>query len=390
MNVYAYELLYRFDAAHNFAGDICNPDKASSETVMTTFHSLGIEKITGGKKAFINFTDTLLEAGIATLFPTQYLVVEVLETVTATPSVLAACQQLKRDGYMLALDDFTYRPELRPLLALADIVKIDWLTTSGREIKALLGQLESPRPMLLAEKIETREAYEEARRLHFSLFQGYFFSKPTIVSEKKIEPMVGNYLQLMRLVNRSEVDFSQLAHIIRRDVVLSYRLLRLVNSAYFGIRHQVKDIQHGLAILGLKEIRKWISLLAMIGISSDKTGELVRISMIRGRFLELYGERFLSLKTTETLFMTGLFSLLDVILDVSMDEVFAQMPVPADVTAPLLRRTGHVADVLSALSAHEHGQWEEALVQCARIGLRESELTALYLEAVIWCNSFAD
>ncbi len=390
MSVYAYELLYRFDGEHNFAGTLLNPDRASSETVMSTFHSLGIEKITGGKLAFINFTSNLIEAGVATLFPSRYLVVEILEDVMATPAVLKACRELKQAGYMLALDDFRNTPERRQLLALADIIKVDWLNTPKHEIEQLAANLGPDKPILLAEKIETREMFDKALAMHFSLFQGYFFSRPTILSEKKVEPLMVNYLRLIRLVNRKEVDFTHLANIIRRDVVLSYRLLRLVNSVYFGMRYMVKDIQHGLAILGMKEIRKWISLLAMVGINTGKTPELVRMSMIRGRFLEVYGQLHLASENTEVLFMIGLFSLIDVILEQPMPELMAQMSVPAEVSAPLLTKNGMEVVVLDMLASYEQGLWEEVLDKCVQLGLSEQNMTRLYLDAVLWCNEFME
>ena len=389
MRVYAYELLHRFNDEKNTAGDIRDPDRASSETMMTSFHSIGIEKITGGKRAFVNFTERLLETGVATLFPSEYLVVEVLENVQPTESVLTACRQLKRDGYLLALDDFVLKDELRPLLSLADIIKIDWLHTPMEDIPALVSSLKEFSLLLLAEKIETKEAYHTAASMGFTLFQGYFFSKPTILHKKKAEPLKAHYLQLIRLAQHEDAEFSALARIIRRDAVLTYRLLRLVNSVYFGMQYEVNDIQNALAILGLKEIRKWISLLVMMGVCADKTDELVSISLIRGRVLELYCLSYLSPSDAGNYFMIGLFSLLDVILDSHMDEVMSELSVPLEVSRSLTVGQGTAADLLRLLADYERGRWDAAREHCDRLRLSTEDMSKLYLEAVLWCGELS-
>ena len=388
MKVYAYELLHRSNSTQNFADVRENPNKASSETMVIGFHNIGIAKITGGRRAFVNFTEQLLEAGVATLFPHEHLVVEILENVRPTETVIEACRQLKKKGYMLALDDFVLSDEMAPLLKLADIIKVDWLATPPREIPKLLSSVKPLTPCFLAEKIETKEAYEAALSMGFSLFQGYFFSKPTIISKKKAEPLMAHYLQLIRLANCEDVEFCELANIIRRDAVLTYRLLRLVNSAYFGMQYQVSDIQNALVILGLRETRKWVSLLAMMGICADKTEELVRVSLIRGRTLELFCKRFLTGEDAGNYFLIGLFSLLNIILDSSMSDVMLGLSVPHEVSSALTDGQGRAARLLQLLEVYERGQWDALREHCDHLGLSPEDLSKLYLEAVLWCGEF--
>lgn len=385
-HVFGYELLYRHNEKNNFVDQLLDADRASSETAMTSFFGNGFEKITGGRPAFINFTQNLLEAGVATLFPPQYLVVEVLEDVLPLPSVVDACRELKQAGYMIALDDFVLTPEIVPLLQLADIVKIDCLNTPREQVEQMLTLLRPLKPRLLAEKIETRESFLDAVNMGFALFQGYFFAKPVILSHKKVDPLTTNYFQLIRLVNCPEIDFGELAHIIRRDAVLSYRLLRLVNSAYFAMKYEVKDIQHALTILGQREIRAWISFIAMTGISANKSEELIQSSMIRGRFMELFAVRFLREINNESFFMAGLFSLLDVIMEIPMSEIVAQMSTSSDISDVLLKKQGPAADVLDIISAYERGEWSTVIALCQRYRVTEDQLAALYLEAVAWCG----
>jgi EAL and modified HD-GYP domain-containing signal transduction protein len=201
--------------------------------------------------------------------------------------------------------------------------------------------------------------------------------------------MAAHYLQLMRIVSQEEADFVSLAKLIRRDVVLSYRLLRLVNSVYFGIQYQVSDIQSALAILGLAEIRKWICMLAMMGICAGKTDELVRVSMIRGRVMEQYGSKYLRLKDAGHLFMTGLFSLIDVLLELPMADALSQTSIADEVAAALLGAPGPAAGMLRLLEAHERAAWSEAERQAAVLGLDEDTFSKLYLDAVVWSSDFA-
>ena len=389
MKVFAYELLYRFDGESNHAGVLDNPDQASSMTIVTSFHSIGIQRITAGKRAFVNFTDRLLLDGVATLFPQEILVVELLESIKPTREVVMACRQLKESGYMVALDDFTLNENTRQLLPLADIVKIDWLAVPPSEMGELVCSLKPRAPLLLAEKIETREAFDLACDMGFSLFQGFFFSKPTILAKKKAEPLAVHYMQLVRSAFREEVEFVELARIIRRDAVLAYRLLRLVNSAYFGMQYEVTDIQSALAILGMSETRKWISLLVMMGLSEDKTDELVRVSLIRGRALELYCLRYLTPAESDNFFLTGLFSLLDVILDSKMDEVMQELSAPQALHRVLVDGLGEAAGLLRLLTFYERGGWEEVEEECRRQNLSLDVVTRLYMEAVLWSGDFS-
>jgi EAL and modified HD-GYP domain-containing signal transduction protein len=273
------------------------------------------------------------------------------------------------------------------LIQWADIIKIDWLDADPEQIREVVRKLRPRSPRLLAEKVETHEIFQQAMDMGFSYFQGYFFSKPVIMSNKKIDPLTVNYVQLIQHVSRMDVDFAQLARIIRRDVVLSYRLLRLVNSAYFGARHEVKSIRHALAILGLREIKKWISLLAMIGITSGKADEIIRTSLIRGRFLETFGAQHCRSLDSEQLFMSGLFSLLDVIMEMPMADVLPQLSGVTEIEEVLIEGRGPIADILGVISSYEHGAWEDAVERCRRFGVTEEQLLRLYLDAVSWSNA---
>ena len=389
LRVYAYELLYRANANVNAAGLIVDADQASSETILTGFSNIGIDRLTGGKRAFINFTAKLLESGVATLFPKDHLVVEILEDVPPTETILHACRQLKEAGYTIALDDFSFRPEMLPFVEIADIIKVDFLADSIPNIRKQVEALKRPTPLLLAEKVETQDVFDQARDMGCRLFQGYFFSKPLLLVEKKLDPLTVNIMHLIRLMNRSDITFPRLARVVGRDVALSYRLLRLVNSAYFGMRHKIQDITHALTILGMREVRKWISLLSMADLGQGKPDELIRMSLIRGRFLEIYALQNDKELESHLFFMAGLFSLLDVMMDISMKDVLSQLSLPGFVSQSLTGN-GLAAQLLKALEAYEKSDWQTALTLSMALDIDARQLIANYLDALTWSDRFGE
>ena len=387
MDVYAYELLYRHDDINNFFNEDVGEDQASSETIMESFQGMGIEKITNGRRAFVNFTFNLIEQDVATLFPKEFLIIEVLENVAPSPSVVQKIRNLKQMGYMIALDDFAaYSPDFRELIELADIIKIDFLQLTLPAITEIVSCFDLTRVKLLAEKVETLESYEAAKELGFTLFQGFFFSKPVIISGRRMDPLKINYIPLVRRVNQEELDFPRLAKVIRRDVALSYKMLKLVNSSSYGQRGEIKDIQDALVLLGEEEIRKWISRVAMTGCGDGKPDELIHESMIRARFMEVFGTQYGMAQDVEVLFLTGLFSLIDAVMELPMKEVMASLCVPEVVEEALVYGRGKAADLLRVFCAYEQGDWEESAKLCEAFNVPGGRLPELYVDAVRWCD----
>ena len=252
LNVIGYELLYRSNE-NSTCYDGSDPDLASSEMIMTGLDT-SIKMLTDNRLAFINFTESLLLNEAATILPKSHLVVEILEDISPDKDVISSCKKLKKQGYILSLDDFVYSDKKGPFLELVNIIKIDFLNRDINSIKSDVKKLSDYRNIrLLAEKVETREVFELAKSLGFVYFQGYFFSKPEIFSKKKLTPLKANQLQLIHHAMDPMVDYKKLASVIKNDTVLSYRVLRLVNSAYYGLQYNVKNIRHALAILGIKK-----------------------------------------------------------------------------------------------------------------------------------------
>jgi len=393
-DVYAYELLYRKDTAKNVFDGSVDPDQASIRTIINGFMEIGLEKLTSGRKAFVNFTEKLLLDDIPNLLPPELLVVEILENIRPTTEVLAACARLRQAGFQIALDDFVLCADNRAFLDYADIVKMDFLSTPLEDIADFVCDVQwqqqsgkADRPLrLLAEKIETNGIFNVAKDMGFVYFQGYYFSKPVIVAGRSISPTAANRIRMLQLSMNSNFDFDEIEDVIKQDVALSYRLLKFVNSAYFSFRTTITNIQQALVKLGETEVRKWIALMCLLEFNLDKTPELARMALVRAYFLELIAPFVGKASRKEHLYLLGMFSLMDAIMEMPMKEVFEQIPVNEVVATPLLSRQGADYELLRLIESYERGDFEAASEQAAALALPENKLVGAYVEAVQWSS----
>ncbi|SMB87053.1 EAL and modified HD-GYP domain-containing signal transduction protein [Desulfonispora thiosulfatigenes DSM 11270] len=382
--VYAYEMLYRSGDVNRFSDT--SGDTASARVMIDTFQTFGIEVLTNNKPAFINFTDKLIKDEIATLFSKEYLVVEILETVKLDEEIICKCIELKQKGYTLALDDFVCREEYRPLIKITDIIKVDFRETKRVEIEKMISKLKSFNIEFLAEKVETREEFEYAKNLGFSLFQGYFFQKPEIMTSSGLSPLKLTYLQLMNEVNKNEINFEKLSTLISRDLALTYNLLRIINSAAFAYK-SVTSVKQALVILGEKEVRKWVNLMALKGLGDNKPNELVKSSLIRASFGELIAEKVNYKQKANDLFLVGLFSLIDVILQRPLGEILVEIMPPKAVQEALIDQTGELADVYKIILCYEKGSLEDIVHEMQKLKISSEDLVNLYINSLLCYDS---
>jgi c-di-GMP-related signal transduction protein len=382
MKVYGYELFFRYGGKEFY--DFHDGDQASSRVMTDGFFIIGMEKLTEGKKAFINFTHKLLLDEVATIFPREQIAVEVLETVEPDPEIFAACDKLKEAGYLLVLDDFAFKIKFNPLIELADIIKIDFLATSVEERRGFVQWFGSKKLKFLAEKVETREEFDQAVEMGYSYFQGYFFSKPVTLSGQDVPSYKVNYVQVLREVHKPELDFDELENIFKRDVAFSYKLLRCINSAYFGLRAKVESIKHALILMGMIELRKWVSLIAVQGLGEDKPQELLATSIIRARFCELLAPRLGQEDRASDLFLMGMFSLLDAFVDRPLAELLEELPISDDIKDALLEREGPLGKIYELVLAYERGNWGEFSQLSEELMLDEKGVPALFHDSLEW------
>jgi len=363
-----------------------DPTEATIKVIANSFLLLEIESLTGGKKAFINVTRDVLLKEYMTLLPKESFAVEILETVEPDAAVVAACQKLKAAGYTLALDDFSVEAMATPLAQMADIIKVDFLATDHEERQALKHWFAPRGIRLLAEKVETREAVQEAMENGYSYFQGYFFSKPAIFSGKEVPAFKFHLLQILAEINRAELDFKQIAEIIKHEMSLTYKLLRYLNSPFFGLRQQVTSLLHALVLLGEREVKKLISLIAVTGMGKDKPDELVVLSIIRAKFCESLASRVGLAQRSQDLFLMGMFSLIDANIDQPLVDILRSMPLADDVKAALLGEDNLLWRVYNYTLSYEKGNWQALSAQGPQLGISEADTPPLYLEAVDWAH----
>jgi c-di-GMP-related signal transduction protein len=385
--IYGYELLFRGGITNAFPG--IDGDTATSKLLSNTFFTMGMERVSAGKKAFINFTQDLLVRKYPLMFPKETVTVEVLENVVPDLEVIEACSEIAEKGYEIALDDFIYEEALEPLIKLSRVIKIDFLITPMDEIAEYVEKLSPYHVKFLAEKVETHEVFQQAFDMGFSYFQGYFFSKPQILQSRDVAPSKINLLQLMVETNKEDMEFEDLEKIIIRDVSISYKLLRYINSAYFRRLREISSIKQAIVLLGQEGIRSFISLIIMAKLASKKPVELLRSSIIRARMCEMLGKGSRSPVDTSELFTLGLFSLLDAILDQEMEKLMEKLPLSEPIKKALINHEGPLTPFLDLVKSYETGEWESFSEAVSKVGIAEEKVPEYYLDAIGWADSVA-
>ncbi len=382
--VSAYELLFRSGPENRFsATDI---DLASSQGLERALMSFGFDELTDGKCAFVNLSRRVLLSELYTLLPADRSVIELLETVTPDADVVNACLRLKRNGYRLALDDFVYQPAMDPLLELADIVKIDFRQAASRA-PTTIERAEQAGVELLAEKVETHEERTLAEQLGFKLFQGYFFCRPQLMTNRVPSPSRANYLRLLREVGQRELEFERVESIIRQEVAFSLRLLRYLNSAGFGWRFEVDTINHALRLLGVRQLQKWVSAVATVGLAEGKPPALMTTALLRARLAELLAEPVGLANADLQLFFAGILSVMDAVMDQPLEQVVGSMGVSPELAAGLLRHEPPFGPVLDLVVAQERGDWSRMESLANQLGAPPSQVQEAYQAASNWATS---
>ncbi len=382
--LFGYELLHRANMDNVFPGT--DGDRATSNLLVNTFLNIGLDNIVSSKPAFINFTEEHLLEKTAMNLPPDKIIVEVLEYVPPTPEIINACVELKEKGYILALDDFVFAEGLEPLVALADIIKIDFQELSQDEVQEEIKRLKKGKVRLLAEKIETYAQFDAAWKMGFHYFQGYFFSQPEMLKKKEIPSSKIALLDLLAEVNRKEFNLDKIERIIAPDVSLSYKLLRYINSAYYYLLNEVTSIKHALVYLGESGIRQFISLVVTSQISADKPYELLRISITRARLCELLAESRDQGHDSSEMFLMGLFSLLGAMLDMPMSDIMERLPLPVDIKSALIDRTGPYYPYLAIAIAYENGDWKNCQQLLKELNLSPKDMLQAYMDSLAWTD----
>ena len=379
--VHGYELLFRDGQGVGFRGD----GDLATRTMLDNSVIFGLEKLTGGATAFVNCTKESLTEALVDVLPPSMTVLEILETIEPTPDLVDACRRLKGAGFRLALDDFTWRPGMEPLVELADYIKVDFILTGADERKKLLQRLSSYAVALVAEKVETYEEYQQARVEGFKLIQGYYFCRPVLLKNRNVPANRLSHIEILRLLHEDSIDLRKLSRLVKRDASLTYRLLRLINSPLCAVRQEVSSVQGALIAVGEEVFRRIATLAITSELNADQPEEVLRMAFVRGRFCELAaGQR--ALNSTEQ-YLLGLLSLLPAMLRLPMEELTPALPLREEIRQALLGAQIPERSLLAWLVSHERGEWAtcDAIVEAD--DLDQEQLQRCYAEAVIWAEA---
>jgi c-di-GMP phosphodiesterase len=376
LKVAGYELLFR--SADVEAYDGLDGDKATSQVINNALMEIGLDDIIGENPAFINFTKELLINGLAELLPPDRVVLEILETVEIDDELIEGVKKLVDAGYVIALDDFTFSDEWMPLIKLAKIIKFDVMEHNLESIKSQLQKFEGRNIKLLAEKVETQDEYNVLKDEGFDYFQGYFFSKPDVISHKALSSDSISLLQLISQIQKPDIEVDAIENLISQDVSLSYKLFRCVNSAAFGLKNKMNSIKQAVVYLGIQRLKNWVCLLAMSG-NPNKSSELIQVGLVRAKMCELIANEN-DLPDKDSFFVVGLFSILDAILDQPLIEVLEKMPLEDSLNNALINNDGEMGKALLCSKSCEQCIWNE--IEFPNIG--KERLYEIYREAMIW------
>lgn len=384
-HVVAYELLFR-SGPDNFFPEGSDPDMACSRIISDQLHIFTEGEITQDRKAFINTTRRILVEQLIAMLPADRTVVEILEDVEPDETLISSVRALKQAGYTIALDDFIFRPSLAPFIELADIIKIDFLATTGDDRARVAEELKAKGITLLAEKVETVEDFKQAYEAGYDLFQGYFFCRPEMIARKSVPAFKGAYLKLISLLYQPEMSFTKVAEVIRHEPSLSVKLLRYLNSSAFGLRTKVRSIQEALVLLGEQPLKRWASLVALTGIGEDKPPELVLTALYRARMCELLGERCALRTRAFDLFLIGLFSVIDAMMDRPIEETLTPLGLRQDVYDALVHQEGPLGELLLLVRGYAEGDWPAVERLSGRLQVEAAALPAAYGDALAWAE----
>lgn len=376
-NIHAYEILFRggdFDLNQQEQAS-----QATNQVISDTILEIGLNNLVGDAKAFINFTAANLLDKAALHLPKDRIVIEVLEDVRVDSQLIEALKEFSHQGYTIALDDFVLTPEWLPLLKFADIIKLDVMAMPLTETLAMIEQLKPYKLTLLAEKVETPAEFDALRNAGCSLFQGFFFSKPYTVTAKRLGINQSTALELLAQVNDPDISFTELSNIVSRDANLSYKLLRYINSAFFSLPNKIESIRHAITCLGLNEVKRWVHILTLSSIS-NKPACLFQQLLIRGKMCELLAPHFH--QESDRLFLTGMLSSIDSVLDQPIEQALEQLPIANDIKQAILDKEGVLGEILSYTVCYE--RWELSCQNFSQI--QPGTLGDIYLQSIAWAN----
>ena len=383
-----FELLFRDGQSNSFPE--ISGDKATSKIIVDNQFTLGINEVTGNLPAFINFNDETLIHNFPFFLDPKDIVVEILEDVAISESLLKACKQLKEKGYTLALDDYNFESKWDVFFPYIDIIKVDVYEVDIGDIKQHLPRLKHLKIAWLAEKVETYQEFEELKDIGFTLFQGYFFAKPETIKKKNIISSKQHLIQLLEHSSKADFDFDAISQIFSSDLGLTYKLLRFINSPSYGPSKEISSLKHALIYIGAIELKKFIALLVLADLNENKPSEIIRVSLTRAKFCEQMSDINDESDNPPKAFLAGMLSHIDGVLDQHIDDVMSILPIHEEIKKALTKRDNYLAKYLELSLSLEQGNWMLTKIVADSISVRESAVLDAYQDAITWTDNMLD
>ncbi|MFO1371185.1 MAG: HDOD domain-containing protein [Candidatus Competibacteraceae bacterium] len=372
--VEGYEIFYRH--ADVDTAQFLDAETATSQVILNTVTEVGLDRVVGEHKAFINVARDFILGGHLENFALPRLVFEVVGNIVVDEPLLQALRDLRQQGHHFVLDDYEDNEAYRALLEIADYVKIDMLVTPEQEVWRLVPLLRQHKVALMAERIETQAIQELCQTLRFDYFQGYHFSQPKLVKFRSVPTNQLAILQLISKLHDPNVEIKTIEALISQDVSLSYKLLRYINSAYFNLPQRIQSIQRAIVLLGTKNVRSWATLISLANMDSHRS-DLITIALERAKMCELLADA-IGIKQKDSGFTVGLLSVLDAMTQTSMDVILAALPLDEDINKALLHHEGPLGRILACTLAYERCEWESL----DTLGLDPNQINDAYLTAL--------
>lgn len=374
--LFGYELLYRNSEENNFPG--IDDELATKELASNIVTKFDFSLLTNGKYGFINFTKAILMSEVPLLFQPQNIVIEILEDVVVDKALIERIKFLKKKQYILALDDFVNDGRYETIMPFVDIIKVEYTLLSPEERKKVARRFKGVK-RLVAERIETREDFSMALADGYDLFQGYYFSKPMIVSKSSIAITQPSYFRLWREASKETPDFNELEEIIKVDVGLMHKFLGHLNTLVFYRGNRITSIKSALVYLGIKNTKRWIMLLLLREITGNENDELAKQSLIRAVFMEKLMEEMGRENDIQDAYLVGLFSKIDNALEGNLNVILNELELPNKTRATLIKGEGILGESLECIRNYEQSNWGEVAEFAQKYGLNPEYIPSLYL-----------
>ena len=387
--IFWYELLFRNSMTSS--ADVLNNIKATASVIINALNNVGLKRLIGEKKGFINVDAEILESGIFDLLPKENMILEILETVELTSNMVELCRRLRDEGYQLALDDFIYSEPLSPVMSTANYVKLDLPMYNRQSLTEVVSQLKNYSVKLLAEKVETKEDFEFCYSLGFDYFQGYFFAKPSVVTVKSLSPAQLVLIELSRSLSRED-EFHTIEALFKKNPELNYKLLKFMNSAAFYTTEKITSVRQSLALLGYRNLQKWVTLLLFAGEGGDfRLSPLLERAALRGRIMELLAKKISNDPVTaDSAFMTGVLSLIDILLEIPIANILNEFNLSQDINDALIRREGFLGTLVLIVEMLEQEKFDLIQQMLSKYDVTLEDLFSMEIDAIVEFETTSD